>query len=126
MYKLELTMWERIQLDITLPRNAPLSQIPQLLRIMDTIKLDASEKSSISYEIVDIETQRGTIQSMQYDHEKITKAEHNKDVHIETEDFIVLKKCVMDRPNWPTEERSMILLDKIESAEEVVPDKQKK
>ena len=43
MVELRLTTWERVELRQCVPREAPLSEIGQLLRILDALDLDEAE-----------------------------------------------------------------------------------
>ena len=118
MYTLELSIWERIQLDICLPRNAQLDKIEQLLRIMDAITLTADEKTSINFRIEKYETPQGPFDIRRWDDEELAAKEHDSIIKIETEDFIVLKKATATRPAWPTDLRTVTLREKIDSAQE--------
>jgi hypothetical protein len=118
MYTLKLGLWERIQLDICLPRNAPLAEIRQLLRIMDVLALTDGEKESIGFENAIARTTQGQeFETVVYDEKKISSAE-SKPFSLETEDFNKLKALILARLNWPRDHRTIDLQDKIEAAVE--------
>lgn len=117
MYKINLTLWERVQLDMCIPRNAPLKEIPQLLRVMDAISPTDAEKSAIDYDYRTIQTPRGPIQLSTWNEEKLEETSTIKGVKIETEDFKTLMKHVKDA-QWPTHIWTVELHNKLDAAKE--------
>ena len=118
MYKLELTLWERVQLETTLPPNAPLGDIKQLLRIKDTIGLTLDEKKAIDWRIVTVETQQGAFAVPVWDGAKIDAIIDKAEFEVESEDLRKLHSLVNERRVWPTEQRTLTLKDKLDNAKE--------
>ena len=118
MYTLSLTLWERVQLDLCLPRNAPLADIEQLLRIMDNIGLTNEDKACIDFDVREIDTQRGPADIRTWNDEKLSDSEYDSPIQFETEDFKVLKKNVAARQSWPTDLRTVTLKRKMDGVQE--------
>lgn len=118
MYTIELTAWERIQLDIALPRNATWTEFEQLLKIADALALSDDEEKAIDYQVQTARTVQGQeFDAMTWDNAKVASL---APVHVKLEsaDFDKLKKSAEARTNWPRDRRSVALKAKFESAVE--------
>lgn len=118
MYTLELGIWERLQLNICLPRDAPWSEMEQLVRISKVIGLTDKEKDAIGLVDIKINTLQGTFGTKTWDVDKLAKAETSQTIKLKAVDFMRLKKDADARTNWPREEQSLTLKAKMESAVE--------
>ncbi len=120
MYTLELGLWERIQLNMCLPRNAPLSEMEQLLRIMNLIALTDEEKKSIEFGKTRVQTQAGdVIDMLNWDAKKLAKQDKSlTEIKFPAADFVCLKQCADGWPKWPLDEQSLALKEKMEAVQE--------
>lgn len=118
MYNLELGLWERLQLNLCLPRDANWQEMEQLVRISKALALTNEENESIGLETVRVPTQHGTIETKSWDEEKLSQAENIQTVTLKAVDFECLKKHAGGRTNWPRGEESLVLRGKFESAVE--------
>lgn len=118
MYTLELGLWERLQLNICLPRDAPWAEMEQLVRISKAVGLTNDEEVSIDFNVVRVQTAQGTIEGKTWDNDKLTKMENLQTIKLKAADFLRLKKDADTRPNWPRGDRSLALKTKMEAAQE--------
>ena len=118
MYTLELTLWERLQLDLSLPRNAPLTEIKQLLRIMDTVAPTEEEKKAVDFALSDVMSSGGMVTVPVWDTVKMDAMVGETPVKLESEDFRILQKCAKDRSSWPLALRTVDLQEKLDQSQE--------
>jgi len=118
MYNLELGIWERLQLNLSLPRDTTWAEMEQLVRISNAVDLTDAEGKSIGLETMRVATARGTIETKTWDEEKLAKAESIQTVTLKATDFECLKKHAAERASWPTGDESLVLREKFESAVE--------
>ncbi len=118
MYNLRLGLWERLQLGICLPRDAPWSEMEQLVRISKTLGLTDEEETAIGLEAIVLNTFQGTITTTKWDDAKLTMAENVQEFAFPAADFERLKKDASARANWPRDERSIVLKKKFDDAVE--------
>ncbi len=120
MYTLELGLWERIRLNMCLPRNALLSEMEQLLRIMNFIALTDEEKDSIEFDKTRIQTQAGdVIDMLNWNAKKLSEQDRGlTEIKFPAADFARLKKCADAWTKWPLDERSLALKAKMEAVQE--------
>lgn len=118
MYNLELGLWERLQLNICLPRDAPWSEMEQLVRISKVLELADKEKVSIGFTDITINTLQGTFGTKTWDNDKLVEVENLQPVTLKAADFARLKKDADARTNWPRDERALALKAKMEAAVE--------
>lgn len=119
MYKLNLTKWDRLQANLCLPRNGPLGDVEQLLRIMDATALTEGEKDSVGYTDLPVQTQGGMVTLPVWEPAKMDKDTEEIEVSLKGVDFEKLKKLANQRQNWPTTDlRTLTFKRKIDAAVE--------
>lgn len=116
MKTLELTTWERFELLRCIPRDAPLVEIPVLLRLVDMLELSDEEKESVGFYMESVMTPQGLGVRPRWDD---AEAEREFTLEFETGDFDRLKALVSARGEWPTVEGSLVLKKKVEEAEDL-------
>lgn len=122
MYRMQLTLWERLQLDLCIPRNAPLNEIRQLLRITDVLALSSEDKDAIGYTFSMVRSPAGPINIPEWNQEKLAELDDERDaqaIDLESEDMKKLRQLAERREYWPTETRSIELKEKLKAAEEI-------
>ena len=114
MKTLELTIWDRIQLDIAIPRNAPLDDIRVLLDILDKIRLTDEEKEAVGWQIIRVQTPQGPAMITDFDESAPALATASS---IEFENAEVTKLCsiVKQRRNWPTQVETLELKARLDN-----------
>lgn len=119
MYTLKLGLWERIQLNMCLPRNVPWVEMEQLVRILKTIALSDEEKDSIGFEEIKVQAKQGGIlDALSWDTKKLAALENLREFKFKAADFARLKADADAWALWPTDERSLALKAKMEAAVE--------
>ena len=116
MKTLELTVWDRIQLDIAIPRNAPLDDIRVLLDILDKLRLSDDEKTAINFQRIKIPTQQGIVEIADFDEDAPTLSDASS-VEFENAEFAKLREVANQRRNWPTRIEALELKDKLNSGD---------
>jgi hypothetical protein len=121
MYIVNLTLWDRLQLDLCIPRNAPIREIKQLLRIADVVAPTQEEWEAIGYTVVTVQSQGGPVDIPNW---TVNSLETWEMAHgpvaasFESEDMTKLRGLVGQRQTWPTDVRTLELQEKINNAEE--------
>lgn len=100
MYNLKLDLWERIQLEECLPRDASWSEMEQLVRISKLLSLTDEEKLSIDYKTVKVQTHQGAMEGKAWDNDKMARIEQTE-IKLKVVDFERLRKAANARTNWP-------------------------
>lgn len=122
MYILKLGLWERIQLNLCLPRDTSWVDLEQLVRISKVIGLTDEEKKSIDFQKVIVQTHQGTLTTEAWDGDKLSEMENLQEFKLKAVDFLRLKKDADARVNWPRVdelgEQSLALKVKMEAAQE--------
>lgn len=118
MFTLELGLWERLQLNICLPRDAPWAEMEQLVRISKAVGLTDEEEDAIGLVDITINTLQGTFGTKTWDNDKLAKVENVQTIKLKAADFARLKKDADARQNWPRGERALALKAKMEAAQE--------
>ena len=112
----KLTPFERIQLLIALPRNCPLAEMGQVLRIADALDLSSNEKTRFGYEVRRIETPQGPITFTDYNESAEGLHSYEADIELDgVADFEKLHQFAKDRTNWPRCHESLALMDKLDA-----------
>jgi len=112
MKTLELTVWDRIQLDIAIPRNAPLDDIRVLLDILDKIRLSDEEKTAVNFQRIKIATQQGIVEAVDFDRDAPTLGDVSS-IEFENAELAKLREVANQRRTWPTQIEALELKDKL-------------
>lgn len=109
MRVLNLTTWERVQLLSSIPRDAPLREIPKHLRVMDILTLSEKEKEAIKFRQTIMATPEGPRPGNTWDDQK-----RKWELEFEDADYAHLVKTAKARSKWPTDDLTTALMEKLE------------
>ena len=109
MRELRLTTWERLELRRCIPPDAPMDDLPALLRLLDILVLSDEEKETVGYREVEVLTAQGPGLQPLWD-----EPEMEFTLEFETGDFERLLVLVEARPRWPTLPETLALRAKVE------------
>lgn len=113
MIKLQLNTWERMQLLRCIPRDAPLTEIPQLLRLIDILTLTDAEKEAVEFLVEEFSTPQGPTTR-----ETWKSNEREFELGFETADFEKLMQLIEQRKSWLIIEATLSLHEKLKKAKD--------
>jgi hypothetical protein len=111
---INVTLFDRIQLGLCIPRNCALDEMAQFLRISDALELTDEEKGTCSYQIVRLTTPQGLVSYPVWDDEAEGFCTDDVEIEIDKADLEKLCKLARARDSWPRKYESMLLHDKLD------------
>jgi hypothetical protein len=112
MRTVQLSVWDRIQIGLAIPRNAPLKEIRVLLDIDDKVRLSEEEKELVKLQELKIATSQGIAVLTDFD-ESSAALWDSQSIEFENAECDKLKQIVSARTNWPTKPESLALQAKV-------------
>ena len=104
--ELTLGIWERLELLKCIPRDAVMTEVSQLLRLVDVLQLTEAERETCNW-------QNFTVQGPQGPEKRAAFNEFETELEVDTADYEKLIQLARGRQKWPVDSQTIVLRKKL-------------